>query len=427
MRKPEPSRERAQAEQALLGTPLPHGGGLPPALFVNRPFTWLVASVGVSQLGFWAFFVVVLGQAAYRFHAGTAQLGLLLASFSLPFLILTAPLGMVTDRWSPKWFLAAGHIVSTLAVVVAFVAHSLEWLYLASIIDGIGAAAAIPARGSLTALLVDKRSLVQANGMLNTASMLAVIIGPGLSGLLFRHGGQTSVYWFILAALTAGLVLVLPIPDRRPRGGERESFAADLAVGFRLSWREPELRSLLFMAAAAWFLLTVLVTLEPLFVKDVLHRGVDGLGFLWSANGVGAFVGALALTRTERAGGRETWFIGISLVVAGVGYAVYVGTSVYGVAVAGDVVLGVGFAWYLSLSQALIQRVAPEHMRGRVTGVIGMLQEGASLTCSLGIAALGGLVAVQPYLVASGVALTASGFYGLWPLRTRAAEETARA
>jgi MFS family permease len=383
-----------------------------------------VVSVGVSQLGFWAFFVVVLGQAAYRFHAGASELGLLFASFSLSFLILTAPLGMVTDRWSPKWFLVVGQIVSTLAVVLASAAHSLTWLYLASAVDGIGAAAAIPARGSLTALLVDQDSLVQANGMLNTASMLAVIVGPGLSGLLFRHGGQAAVYWFILAALAAGLALALPIPDRRPRGGERESFAADLAMGFRLSWREPDLRSLLFLAAAAWFLLTVLVTLEPLFVKDVLHRGVDGLGFLWSANGAGAFLGALALTRTERANGREVWFIGISLVAAGVGYALYVGTTVYAVAVTGDVVLGVGFAWYLSLSQALIQRVAPEHMRGRVTGVIGMLQEGASLACSIGIAALGVLVAVQPYLVGSGVLLAASGLYGLRSVRGSVADET---
>src|SRR6266487_793292 len=116
MREQEPSRERSQAEQALLGTPLPHRGGLPPSLFANRPFTWLVASLGVSQLGFWAFFVAILGQATYRFHAGTSQLGVLFASFSVSFLVLTAPLGMAPDRWSPKWSWVLGQVVSTLAV-----------------------------------------------------------------------------------------------------------------------------------------------------------------------------------------------------------------------------------------------------------------------------------------------------------------------
>ncbi len=410
-RKPRP--ERAPAEEALLEPSLPHGGALPPALFANRPFTWLVVSSGLSQLGFWAFFVIVLGQASYRFHAGATELGLLFASFSVSFLLLTAPFGMVTDRWSPKWFLLVGQLVSTAAVAVAFAGTSLWWLYLASAIDGVGAAASIPSRGSLTALLVDEGSLVKANGMMNTASMLAVIVGPGITGLLIRRGGQGSVYWFILGALALGSILLLPIPDRRPAGGEEGSFAEDLIEGFRTAVHEPELRSLLVMAASAWLMLTVLITLEPLFVKDVLHRGIDALSFLWSANGVGAFLGALAITRMKRATGREVRLIGASLLIGGLGYLGYVGSRVFALAVAGDVVLGVGFAWYLSLSQALMQRVAAEHMRGRVIGVVGMMQEGASLVGSLGIAALGGLVLVQPFLVSSAALFAVSGVFGL--------------
>jgi predicted MFS family arabinose efflux permease len=221
------------------------------------------------------------------------------------------------------------------------------------------------------------------------------------------------VYWFILGALAVGSILMLPIPDRRPGGGEEGSFAEDLIEGFRTAMHEPELRSLLVMAASAWLMLTVLITLEPLFVKDVLHRGIDALSFLWSANGVGAFLGALAITRMKRATGREVRLIGASLLIGGLGYLGYVSSGVFALAVAGDVVLGVGFAWYLSLSQALMQRVAAEHMRGRVIGVVGMLQEGASLVGSLGIAALGGLVLVQPFLVSSAALFAVSGVFGL--------------
>jgi|SRR5437588_11623364 len=77
------------------------------------------------------------------------------------------------------------------------------------------------------------------------------------------------------------------------------------------------------------------------------------------------------------------------------------------------IVLGAGFAWYLSRSQALIQRVAAEHARGRVTGVVGMLQESAALVCSAGITALGGLVLIQPFLVGSAVLLTVAGLWGI--------------
>jgi predicted MFS family arabinose efflux permease len=420
-KKPRP--ERAQSEQALLEPPLPHGGGLPPGLFANRPFIWLVLHMGVSQLGFWAFFVAVLGQASYQHGAGPFQLGILFSTFSVAFLSFTALFGMVTDRWSPRWLVAMAQLVSIGAVVVAMLGNSLEWLYVSSMIDGVGAAMAIPARGSLTGLLVEERSLVRANGMLHTASMLAVIVGPGVSGLVIQRGGDDAVYWLIIAVLVAGLLPVLLIPDRRPGRADEPGFLSDLVEGFKVSWREPELRSLLLLGGAAWFLLTVLVTLEPLFVKDVLGRGVDSLGLLWSAHGVGAFAGAIAVSRSRRAGGREVWFLGLSLVVGGVGFLTYVATSWFAVAVAGTVLFGLSFAWFLSLSQALIQRVAAENLRGRVTGVVGMLQESTALVCSASIAALGGLiVAVQPYLVASALLLTGSGLYGL-----RAGRRTRRA
>jgi DHA3 family macrolide efflux protein-like MFS transporter len=412
IKKPRP--ERALSEQALLELPLPHGGGLPPRLFANRPFVWLVGHQGISQLGFWAFFVAVLGQASYEFGAGPFELGILFSTFSITFLLFTAPFGMVTDRWSPKWVVLIAQVVAMGAVLAAMLGDSIELLYVSSLIDGVGAAMAIPARGSLTGLLVEEDHLVRANGMLNTASMVAVIIGPGVGGLVLEHGGYEAIYWLILAVLTVGGLLLLPVPDRRPRNQGEPSFVGDLVDGFCVSWREPELRSLLFLGGAAWFLLTVWVTLEPLFVKDVLGRGIDSMGLLWSAHGVGAFLGALAVTRSRRAKGREVRFLGWSLVVCGLGFLTYASTSMFLVAVAGTATFGAAFAWFLSLSQALIQRVADENMRGRVTGVVGMLQEGTALACSLTIAALGGVVvAVQPYLLASAAVLTGSGLLGL--------------
>ena len=186
-----------------------------------------------------------------------------------------------------------------------------------------------------------------------------------------------------------------------------------MAEGFRVAWREPELRSLLFLACAIWVTLTVFVVLEPLFVKQVLGRGEDGLGLFWSTNGVGSFAGALALTRSRKAAGREVLLIGVALILSGLGFLAFSGTSLLWVAIAGNVVMGLGFGGFLTLSQALIQRVAAEDLRGRVTGVMGMLQESSSVACSVAIAVLGGLVLVRPSLVLAAAALTASGLYGL--------------
>jgi len=386
---------------------------LPERLSSNRPFLWYAASFGVSSIAFWGFFLALLAQATYVYKAESSQLAILFAIWSMVFLLLVAPSGMVTDRWSPKWMIAIAQLLAVLSVLPALWSRSIAWLYVASVIDGIGAALAIPARGSLVALLVPQEALVRANGFLNTASMVAVIFGPGAAGLLARHASQKLAYWAIIWLLVAGFVLLLGTPDRRPRRGAREGPLREVSEGFGVAWREPELRSLLFLACTAWVTLTVFVALEPLFVKDVLHRGEDGLGLFWSTNGIGSFGGAFVLARSRRASGREVLLISVSLVVAGVGFLVFAGTSMFLLAVVGNVAMGVGFAWFLSLSQALIQRVAAEEMRGRVTGVMGMLQESSSVVCSATIAILGGLVLVRPWLVISAAVLMMGGVLGI--------------
>jgi MFS family permease len=382
-------------------------------LLANRPFVLYAAHYGISSLGFWGFFLAILAQATYRYHAGSVQIAILLAVWSLVFLTLVAPAGMVTDRWSPKWMVLLAQVLAVASAVTALLGNSMWTLYAASVVDAVGAAMAIPGRGSLTALLVPKEDLVRANGAVNTVAMVAVIIGPGAAGLIARHGSQAAVYWVIIGILVLGVIPLLPVPDRRPQGHERTSPIREVAEGFRVAWSEPELRSLLFLACAAWVTLTVFVALEPLFVKQVLGRGEDGLGLFWSTNGVGSFLGALALTRSRKAAGREVLLIGVALILSGVGFLAFTGTSLLSVAIAGNVVMGVGFAWFLSLSQALIQRVAAEDLRGRVTSVMGMLQESSSVACSVAIAILGGLVLVRPSLVVAAVALIAGGLYGL--------------
>lgn len=423
---PEQPRSAPASEWVQL-EPLPHGGAFPPRLFSNRPFLWLVASYGVEQLAFWGFFLAVMGEAGYRFHATAGQLGILLAAYSVVFIPLTVPFGMAVDRWSPKWMLVLAIIPSVACVLVALSARSVWWLCLAFAIDGVVAAMLIPGRGSLTALLVDRDQLVRANGALNAAAMTALVAGPALAGLLERHGGFHTVYWYVLGGMFAAVLLLLALPDRRPRpedSGEETApgFVAGLVEGFGVSWRIPELRALIVLASAAWFFTTVLIALEPLFVNHVLGRGVDVLGYLWAASGAGSVVGAVMVARSRRASGREVGLIGLSLVVAGAGFALYVGTAFLGPALAGTVVFGVGFAWYMSLAQALIQRVTQERLRGRVTGVVGTLQEGAALIGSLAIAAAGGLIVdVQPYLFGSAVVMIGFGVFGLMAGRRIAA------
>ena len=85
---------------------------------------------------------------------------------------------------------------------------------------------------------------------------------------------------------------------------------------------------------------------------------------------------------------RELLFVGLGLVSAGAGQLAYGGAGTFGVALVGSAFMGMGLSFYFAPAMALIQRVAPERQRGRVTSVFGVLQEAVGLTTSLTLAAI---------------------------------------
>lgn len=410
-------RPEAVREDVLLEVPLPHGGGPagPPRLLANRPFLWLVLGDGFVHLGLWAFWLAADGEAAFRFDATPSQLGLLLSSYSLAFILCSPAFGLLADRWSPQRLILLAQMGTVGSIVVALSTDSLQWLYLALALSGGAIAAMRSSIGAMVPRLVPEDRLVQANGMLGVAWQVPLVVGPGLAGLLVRLWGPGAPYVAALVATGCALVCYAAVPDlRRERPEPEATGVSGLVAGFREGWRTPVLRWLFILVAAAWILLGVVITLEPLFVKEVLGRRQDTLGVLWAVGGVGTLVGSLFIARIRRGAGREQILVALGVGVGGVGYLVYVATSSLWVAVAGAVVLGFGFSLLTSPAQALIQRVAREP--GRVTGVLGTLEEGAPLVASLALAALGGLVAVQPWLVASAVGVIVAGAAAL---RTR--------
>src|SRR5437588_6036064 len=403
-------------DEALVEPTIPRGVGGPPHLFTNRPFLWLVLGTGMGSLAFWSYFGALWADASFTFHATPAQMAILLGAFSVPFAVLVPLQGLLVDRWSGKWTNFWSYVLGVAAIPIAWAAHSLGLLYLSSFLVGVASAGAIPARSALTGLLVDRAHLVQANGTVSGAAQLAIVGGPLYTGLVMRSHGTGPVYAIATAVGLVSLVLFAMVPDRRQQGDRPALRVRDLAEGFQASWRIGELRLLLALYGTGWLLVNLLFVLEPLFIRKTLHLGQDALQFMWVAHGAGAFAGAVFLSRL-RGAGRELPYIGAGMILAGVGFVLYFGVATYASGLIGSAIGGLGFAFFLVASLALIQRVAGEELFGRVTSVFAVLQEGSGLAISLLIIALGSLVAVRPSLLVAGPLLCVSGALGLVALR----------
>ena len=399
-------------EDGLLEPNVPHVGAPPPHVLTNRPFLWLVLGNVVTGIAFWAYFGTLFADAAFRYEATATDAALLLASFSLPFVLVTPLTGIWVDRWSPRWILFLGFALIGVAIPIAIVADSIAWLAVSVLVIGIAAAAIDPARSAITGLLVEERLLVQANGMLSTAFYGALLIGTLGGGMLIESRGADSVYIVSTVVAFLGLPGLLLVPDVRQRGDRPHMTFRDLAQGVGIAWRHPELRLLIAMALSGYVFMNMLFSLEPLLIRDVLGGGPQAVQFLWAANGFGAVAGALALSRIQQGVGLELVLVGGGLAIAGVGLVVYAGLGAYGIALVASGVVGLGFSFFFTSALALVQRAAGEESRGRVTAVLGVLQEGTGLLSSVALASVGALVAVQPVLVGSGVLLVVAGLAG---------------
>jgi MFS family permease len=409
----------AVSDEVLLEVPRPHpDSGSPPRLLAIRPFLWLVLGEMLANVGLWSFFVASEGEAVFRFQATASQLGLVLSAYSLTFIPAAPAFGLLADRWSPKRLLLMAHGSAVVVLFLASRAPSLPWLVVAMGLFGLAEAAVWPARGALVPLLVDRGRLVQANGMMGVAWQIPLVVGPALAAVAVRTFGSDGPYYLAMVAVALSLPLYGLVPDRRKgRGEERERFIADLVGGFREGWGTPVIRALIVRAVGAYLLLGMAITLETLYVRDILGRGQDFLGLIFSVTGAGAALGSLALAALKHGVGREHLLMALGLTGGGIGYVLYVATSSVVVCLVGAFLFGAGFTFFTSPGQALIQRVAAQP--GKVTAVYAMLGEGGPLAASLLVAAIGGLIAVQPWLIGSAVLFTILGLASLPGARRR--------
>ena len=391
-----------------IRVPLPHAEGpaLPPKLLSNRPLVWLVVGEGLFSLGRWGFVLAVIGDSTYTFGASAAQVGFLLAAFSLPLIVVSPVHGTLADRWSAKWLLVLASAATIPVLAVAALASSLAGLYAAAALYGMFHAAMLPARGALVPRLVPADRLVQANGMFSAATSLTLLIGPALSAALVSVGGRTAPY--IVAGTSAAIAIgpYLAVPDRRavaaePAATGLATTVRSMTAGFADAWRKPDLRRLFLIVVAIWFLVGLVIALEPLYVKGVLGRGQAFLGVIWAVFGGGEMIGSLVLARARGGAGRESAFIGWGLLFGGLGLLLYTSMASPAAAIGGNVLFGVGFAFFTVAGHALIQRLTDRP--GRVEAAVNMAGEFGPLVAA-GVLAVAGLVSVQPWMVATAIA-----------------------
>lgn len=327
--------------------------------------------------------------------AGPGKIGLLAAVQTLPFLLMSIPLGLLADRTSRRRLMvwAEGlRALSLLALLAAVLTGrlSIEWLAVLGFAGAVGTVGFSVAAPALVPALVPREALAAANGRLELARSAAFAAGPALAGALVSWAGAPAA--FVLAAVLSGsavallLRLVEPV---RPQPASRHPLL-EIQDGARFVWRHAMLRPILLTGVAwniSWFVLQAAYV--PYAVR-VLGLGAGIVGFTLASFGAGMVVGALLAPRVvgAMAFGRAIQLGPAVSVMAAIAMTATLFVPSGALAALSFFLFGAGPIVWTITSTTLRQSVTPSAMLGRVSAVFLTVNAGSR---PIG-AALGGLI-----------------------------------
>jgi predicted MFS family arabinose efflux permease len=379
-----------------MGTPVATASDTAPAQ--PRPITRLAAgNHGAQSAGQIALAAMPLF-AVLAFQAGPGEVGLLSSAQTLPFLLLSIPLGLLADRWSRQRLMlwAEGLRAGSLLVLAwaAMQGHaSLAWLALLGFAGAVGTVGFSVAAPALVPALVPREQLGRANGRLELARSAAFAGGPALAGALVAWAGAPSA--FVLAAIlsVAAVALLWKLHEpARPASPARHPML-EIRDGAELVWRQSFLRPMLLCGVAWNNSCFVLQAAYVPYAVRVLGLSTQAVGFTLACYGGGMVMGALLASRVVAAlpFGRA---IQLGPAVSVLAAATMVATLALPTGLLAGLsffLFGAGPIIWTITSTTLRQSVTPGGMMGRVSSVFLTANAGSR---PIG-AALGGLVGAQ--------------------------------
>ena len=247
---------------------------------------------------------VTLGWLAYDTTDSALVAGLTFGLRALPSLIIGPIGGVLGDRFERKRGLQinSGYmmVLSLLfALQLAFGEIQTWQILLYTLLQGTGQALVQPVRQALVSNTVPREDLMNAIALNSFANTSMRVVGPSVAGALIALSGPAVNFGIQSAAYVLIFVLILPLkaPYTSDRVGLKDkSLMQDFKAGLAYVRGQPTLMGLVLMS-----LLPVLFTtpinlgLLPVFARDALHVDSAALGLLYSAQGVGAVLGTMAL------------------------------------------------------------------------------------------------------------------------------------
>lgn len=385
-----------------------------------------IAVLGRQMLG------VAIGYEVFqRTHSATA-LGLIGLAGALPVIFLALPAGQVADRFSRRSIIISmqllGAVTSLCLAALALnygavpawpaletACRALRWtaalfrekqgvvfgpeiplMFALLVLNGVARTFGWAARAPFVANLVPRPALANAVTWSSSLFEIGCVTGPAIGGILIALFGFPAVYAIDAVCSLVFVAFLLPVRVRQERHAPQGHPWQELLSGLRFVARTKAILATITLDLFA-VLLGGATALLPMFADQILHVGAVGLGWLRSAQSLGAVTMALALAHLpplRRAGLTLLAAVagfGVAMIVFGLSRSFWLSFAALAFAGAFDNISVV-------VRHTLVQLLTPDPMRGRVAAVnnifIGSSNELGAFESGVAAALFGPVIAV---------------------------------
>jgi MFS family permease len=335
-------------------------------------------------------------------------LGIVTAASTMPVFLFTLYAGVLADRHDKRRIVTIAQAVLmvsafAMAILTQTQRISIPILLVLVFISGTANAFEVPTRQSFFVELVGKEDLTNAIALNSSAFNASRVVGPAIAGTMMASLGVAACFYangvsflFVIAGLMA-----MRLPPHVAREHDASALA-HMREGLAFIRGNRVVRTIVWLIAAMSVFAFPYAMLLPVFARDVLHVGARGLGWLLSASGIGALAAGIFLAaagnRVPR--GRLLVFAATAFSVLLMAFAL---SKSFAVSLALLTALGFMMILNNATTNALLQSVVPDELRGRVMSVYVFMFLGMAPLGSLQAGALARWIGA-PYALAAGAA-----------------------
>ena len=315
---------------------------------------------------------VAVGWELYERTHSAMKLGYVGLTQMAPMLLFTLPAGHIADNFDRKRIILAMTFVIACASIALTTISACKgdviWIYFCLFIAGTARTFLWPASSAFLPQLVAREHFSKAVTWSSGSFQLSSVAGPAASGVLIAWTGHAASVYGLNAAASLVCVLLISFVRHQRRSGAREQMTFhSLLTGFKFVFNSRIILGTITLDLFA-VLLGGATALLPIYSKDILRAGPDGLGLLQAALPAGSLLCALVLAHRpplQKAGAtllRAAAIFGVATILFGYSRWFWVSFAMLFLC---------GFADNISVvvRHTLVQLLTPDEKRGRVSAV----------------------------------------------------------